>query len=99
MCPVDLWDARGMARAVAKYVFAALLALLSTQAAPSLRVVGAAEIVWCAEVEQQAPREDRGIRTDSRATQPAPVYVSRTRTEPDAAVLYQRPPPTPLLFS
>jgi hypothetical protein len=89
-----------MARAVAKYVFAALLALLSTQAAaPSLRVVGAAEIVWCAQAEQQAPREDRGIRMALPATQPALLYVSRTRPEPDAAVLFQRPPPTPFLFS
>lgn len=88
-----------MARAVAKYVFAALLALLSTQAAPSLRVVGAAEIVWCAQAEQQAPREARPIRAHVPAGRPASAYVSRTRPEPDAAVLFQRPPPTPFLFS
>src|ERR1039457_5692138 len=80
-----------MARAVAKYVFAALLALLSTQAAvPSVRLVAGIEIVWCTEAEQQTPREARLIRADIQAGQPVPTYVSRTRPEPDAAVLFQR---------
>jgi hypothetical protein len=89
-----------MARAVAKYVFAALLALLSTQAAePSLRVVGAAEIVWRRQAEQQAPRESRRIRPQIPAGATAPAYTSRTKPEPAGAVLFQRPPPTPFLFS
>jgi hypothetical protein len=58
-----------MARAAAKYVFAALLALLSTQAAvPSVRVVTAIEIVCRTEAEQQAPREARRIRADIQAS-------------------------------
>jgi hypothetical protein len=89
-----------MARAVAKYVFAAMLALLSTQAAvPSVRVVAGIEIVWSSEAEQQTPREARRIRVDIRAAQTAPAYVSRTGPEPDAAILFQRPPPTASLFS
>jgi len=89
-----------MARAVAKYVFAALLALLSTQAAvPSLRVVGAAEIVWCAKAEQQVPREARRIRPQIPVGRPAPAYTSRTKPEPAGAGLFQRPPPTLFLFS
>ena len=82
-----------------KYAFAALLALLSTQAGvPSVRVVSAIEIVCCWEAEQQTPREARRIRADIQARQPALAYVSRTRHTPDIAVLFQRPPPTPSLF-
>ena len=89
-----------MARAAAKYIFAALLALVSTQAVmPSVRVVAAAEIVWCAEAEQQTPREARHIRVNIQAGRPAPAYVSRARPEPAAAVLFQRPPPETSLFS
>ena len=89
-----------MARAVAKYAFAALLALLSTQAVvQSVRIVTAIEIVCSTEAEQQTPREARRIRADIQAGQPAPTYVSRTRPEPDAAVLFQRPPPTSSLSS
>jgi hypothetical protein len=89
-----------MARAAAKYVFAALLALLSTQAGvPSLRVVTAIEIVCSTEAEQQAPREARRIRAEVQVRQPAATYVSRTRPEPDAALLFQRPPPASSLCS
>lgn len=89
-----------MARAAAKYIFAALLALLATQAGvPSVRVVTAIEIVWRAEAEQQTPREARRIRADRPVRRPAATYQSRTRPEPDAAILFQRPPPTPSLFS
>jgi hypothetical protein len=89
-----------MARAVAKYVFAALLALLSTQAVvPSVRVVTASEIAWCTEAEQQTPGEVRRFRADLQVRQPAPIYLSRTRPEPAAAILFQRPPPLPSLFS
>jgi hypothetical protein len=89
-----------MARAVGKYAFAALLALLSTQAVvPSVRVVPATEIVGRSKAEQQIPREARRIRADIQVRQLAPAYVSRTRPEPDAAFLFQRPPPATSLFS
>ncbi|MGA3075865.1 MAG: hypothetical protein ABSG56_19530 [Bryobacteraceae bacterium] len=89
-----------MARAAAKYVFAALLALLSTQAGvPSVRVVTAIEIVCRTEAEQQTPREAPRPRAGRQVRQPAATYLSRTRPEPDAAILFQRPPPTPFLFS
>ena len=89
-----------MARAAVKYVFAALLALLSTQAGvPSVRVVTAIAIVCSTEAEQQAPREARRARAGIAVRQPAATYLSLTRPEPDAAILFQRPPPTPFLFS
>jgi hypothetical protein len=89
-----------MARAVAKHVFAALLALLSAQAAvPSVRFVAAIEIVCCTEAEQQIPREARRTCADVSVSEPAPAYVSLAQSEPDTAVLFQRPPPTRSLFS
>jgi hypothetical protein len=89
-----------MARAAAKYVLAALLALLSTQAGvPSVRVVTAIAIVCSTEAEQQTPREARRARVGIPVRQPAATYLSRIRPEPDAAILFQRPPPTPFLFS
>ncbi|MGA2135484.1 MAG: hypothetical protein ABSH50_24610 [Bryobacteraceae bacterium] len=89
-----------MAQAALKYVFAALLALLSAQAvAPSLRVVTTIEIVWRAEADQQAPQAARTIRKPAAALPAAPSYTSRVRPEPDAAVLFQRPPPATSLFS
>ncbi|MGO4884357.1 MAG: hypothetical protein ACLP59_26580 [Bryobacteraceae bacterium] len=88
-----------MARAVAQYVFAALLALLSAQAGlPSVRVVTAIEISYCAETVQEIPREARKRRAHVRLPQTAPAYVSRIRPEPAAAALFQRPPPRPSLF-
>jgi hypothetical protein len=97
----DLCDPQSMARAVAQYAFAALLALLSTQAlVPSLRAAPGIEIVCSSEAEQRVPREVRRIRAACvQVRPPAPPYVSRTRPEPDAVVLFQRPPPTPSLFS
>jgi len=89
-----------MARAVVKHVFAALLALLSAQAAvPSVRFAAAIENVCCTEAEQQTPREARLTRADVQVPKPAPAYVSLAKPEPDTAVLFQRPPPTPSLFS
>jgi len=98
--PTNVCDPEDMARAAAKYVFAALLALLSTQAAGScIRVVTPVEIVWCAEADQRTPLETPRIRVQMRAAQPALAYASQTRPQPDSAVLFQRPPPTPFLFS
>jgi hypothetical protein len=89
-----------MARAVVKYAFAALLALLSTQAGvPSFNVVLSFEIVCTAEAEQQAPREVRRVRPARPAPQATSEYASRTRPEPETPVLFQRPPPTRSLFA
>jgi hypothetical protein len=81
-----------------EHVFAALLALLSAQAAvPSVRVVAA--IVCCTEAEQQTPREARRARAEVQVREPAPAYVSLAKPEPDTAVLFQRPPPALSLFA
>lgn len=90
-----------MARAAARYVFAALLALLATHGAlPSARLQATAEVVWCSRVEQQASRElPTRVRHARRAVVDHAIYESRTRPEPDAAVLFQRPPPTPFFLS
>jgi len=90
-----------MARAVAQFVFTALLALFSAQAAmPSAHVVSAAGIIWCAETQQEKQSEDiRRAGAPGRTQQPLPSYRSRTLAEPDSAVLFQRPPPATSLFS
>jgi hypothetical protein len=89
-----------MARAVAKYVFAALLALLTAQTAvPSRHLASAAEIVWCAETEQQAAEQVRPILLHRRVRLPILTYASRISPQPDAPVLFQRPPPATALFS
>jgi len=91
-----------MARAVAQYVFAALLGLLSAQTAvPSkhlVSLVSKTEIVWCAETEQQTVELVRPIHGDGRVRQPIVTYVSRITPQPDAAILFQRPPPATSLF-
>jgi hypothetical protein len=89
-----------MARAVMKYAFAALLALLSTQAvALSVRVATAIEVVYSNEAEQQAPREARRVLVNAPIRQATPAYVSRTRPEPYTPALFQRPPPLSSLCS
>ncbi len=89
-----------MARSALQYVFATLLALLSTQAVvPSVRVAATVEIACRFEAEQQIGLEARCIRVDAPGPQSPLTYGSRTRPEPDAAVLFQRPPPLACLFS
>jgi hypothetical protein len=93
-----------MARAVLKYAFAALLALLSTQAVvPSARAVAAIEMACSIHLEdrteKQTPQDARRIRADIQVLQNARPYVSRTRPELDTAVLFQRPPPRSSLFA
>ncbi len=91
-----------MARLALQYVFAALLALLSAQAVvPSVRVVATIEIVCHpeAEAEQEIPRKARLVPADAPVRPSAVTYVSRTQPEPDASVLFQRPPPVSSLFS
>ena len=89
-----------MARSALQYVFAALLALLSTRAVvPSVRIAVTIEIVCRSEAEQQIPLEAPCIWADEPVLQSVLTYVSRTKPEPDAAVLFQRPPPLTFLFS
>jgi hypothetical protein len=89
-----------MVRAVAQFVFAALLALLSAQTAvPPRHLVSQAEIVWCAETEQQAAEQVRPIPIDQRVRRPILTYVSRICPQPDAAFLFQRPPPSASVFA
>jgi hypothetical protein len=89
-----------MARLALQYAFAALLALLSSRAVvPSVRVAATIEIVCRSEAEQQIALQTRCIPADTPLPQPALTYVSRIRPEPDAAVLFQRPPPQTSLFS
>src|ERR1700679_792485 len=66
-----------MARAVTKCVFAALLALLSTQAVtPSMRVAAAIEVVRCSHTVQEAPRKARRIRTEAPLCSNVPLLQS-----------------------
>lgn len=89
-----------MARLALQYVFAALLALLFTQAVvPSVRVRTTIEIVCRSEEEQRIALETRRIPADKPIPQPVLTYVSRIRPEPYAAILFQRPPPQTSLFS
>jgi len=89
-----------MARAAAQYVFAALLALLSAQtAAPSHRVTSPEQIVWCAETEQQVAEQLRPDRPERCAAVASIEYTSHVGVPPDAAVLFQRPPPASSLIA
>ena len=88
-----------MARAILKYTFAALLALLSTQAVtPQTRVCAAIELVCSQQAEEHAPRKARASWVAPLVRQITRGYISRTRPEPAAAALFQRPPPS-LFFS
>lgn len=89
-----------MARAALQYGFAALLALLSVQATvPSAHFAGTIEIICRSEAQQPLPSKARRVRVDAPDRQSARSYASRTRPEPSAAVLFQRPPPIPSFFS
>jgi hypothetical protein len=89
-----------MARTAVRLVFAAMLALLATQAPmPSVRVVAAFEILWLAQspaqsnVRQRAPRKiQRSARTTRDRREPQ-TYVSLVAAEPDVVLIYQLPPP------
>lgn len=84
-----------------KYVLAALLALLTTQAVvvPPARVADRMEIVCSSRAEQQAPQEAARLRRRTEIRQGVPVYASWIKPQPDAAVLFERPPPTFSLFA
>lgn len=85
-----------MARAVVKYAFAALLALLSTQAlVPSERLVATIGVL-CAipledKTETENPRDARRIQVGPQVLQRARVYVSWIGSESDIDVLFRRP--------
>lgn len=95
-----LCKTKRMAQAAAKYVLAALLALLATQvAAPSVRSSAAVQVVWCADAQQESRLHVRQIWPDIQKLPTAPGYVSRIVYEPLNTVLFQRPPPAlPLYF-
>jgi len=83
-----------MAQAVAKCLFAALLAMLSAQAVvPRTRIATDIEAVCHTDTKQQSPRVVTGAPTDLEPRSPLPVYTSRTQAGPDIAALFQRPPP------
>jgi hypothetical protein len=89
-----------MARAVTKYVFAALLAVLSTQAVvPSVRVAPAIEIVCSTRAKQRIPQNTRNLAIARHTRPPVPAYISCARPEPSAPILIQRPPPPPSVFA
>jgi hypothetical protein len=88
-----------MARAVAQYVFAALLAMLSAHAAvPSRHLESPAKIVWCAETEQQAAEQLPPVHANRHTHRAVVEYRSPFTAPPNAAVLFQRPPPASSLF-
>jgi hypothetical protein len=88
-----------MARAAVRLVFAAMLALLSMQAAvPSVRIAAAVETVWV-RAEQQAPRVVRRLRKVVRVRPSAPAYQSFVASQPDIVLSFQLPPPAFLFAS
>jgi len=91
-----------MAQVILKYVFATMLAFLTTQAVvPSVRIAPI-EVVCGAASEQQIPEEVGRLRSyvkPQQSTQNAPTYESLTGPEPDFAALFQRPPPNSSLLS
>jgi hypothetical protein len=91
-----------MARAIPKYVFAALLALLSAQAAVSYVRIAPIEIIFGNAAEQHIPAEFRRPRVYAPGREPlqsAPAYISQAGPQPDFAVPFQRPPPAPSFFA
>jgi hypothetical protein len=89
-----------MPRAVAQYVFAALLALLSVQTAlPSRHVASPAQIAWCDEAEQRTVEQIRPTPGNQSIERPVLSYVSRINPQPNAPFLFQRPPPFTSLFA
>jgi hypothetical protein len=89
-----------MAQAVAKCLFAALLAMLSAQAVvPRTRVSTHIEAVGRTETQQQLPRAVTSARSKLRLQSPTPAYTSRAQAAPDIAILFQRPPPASFLVA
>jgi hypothetical protein len=73
--------------------------MLSTQAAmPSRHLESPVKVVWCAETEQQAAEQIRPPRVTRHERLAIPEYASHLVAAPDAAVLFQRPPPCNPLF-
>jgi hypothetical protein len=89
-----------MARAIVKYIFVALLAVVSVhEAAPSTRVITPAVIVCRASEKQPIYSEIRTVQPDRRRQPLPPLYVSRISSGPVATNLFQRPPPASRFFS
>jgi hypothetical protein len=89
-----------MARAVKKYLLAAVIALLAMQGATaSVQVLTPSSIVCRAEVRQQKVREARTVAPVFHdPAEPLP-YLSHVKSQPDSAPLFQRPPPATCLIS
>jgi hypothetical protein len=94
-----------MAKTAMKLVFAAMLALLATQAAaPTVRAAAVLEIVWLAQcpaqnpaqrkAQQQAPRKIQRTARDTPGRRQSQTYVSLVASGPDVVLMYQLPPPT-----
>jgi hypothetical protein len=82
-----------MARTAIRLVVAAMLALLSSQAAvPSFSAVAAFEVVCRTQAEQKTPRV-RPVGPALRNRPAQPEYVSFVGCETDRILLYQLPPP------
>jgi hypothetical protein len=89
-----------MARAMVKYIFVALLAVVSAhEVVPSTRVVTPTVIVCHAAEEQPIYSEIRAVHPDRRRQPLPPLYMSRIRSGPVATDLFQRPPPASPFFS
>jgi hypothetical protein len=83
-----------MTRAFRALVYAAVLALLAAHGvAVSARVDAPASVVQCAEFRRQIAQKES--QSFVRRCEPlcSPTYVSLTRSQPELAILFQRPPP------
>ncbi|HEX4278268.1 MAG TPA: hypothetical protein VHZ74_23095 [Bryobacteraceae bacterium] len=88
-----------MARSAARYIFAALLVLLSMQAAEfSSPPVSRADIVWNGATDRQSVRQVSATTEISLTPELIASSYGSIPSEPDPAALFQRPPPATSLF-
>lgn len=87
-------------RTALQYAFAALLMVLSAQAAiPPPPVAAPIDIASRFEAKQQIPDETGRPGAATSVEQSLPDYESRASLEPDSARFFQRPPPRRFFFS
>jgi hypothetical protein len=83
-----------MARALLQSVFAAILAFWSSHAVLAVpRLPAQVQAVWRAEADQCEQCDSSRPVPVHRRPQPAPRYIPPALSEPDLAVLFERPPP------